>query len=208
MNILDALNWRYAVRRFSNEVLDEGQLETLLTATRLSASSYGLQPYRLLVVRSPDVRRQLVRHSMGQDKVAQCSHLLVFAVPLTIGDETVDRYVQKMSEIRGRAPEEWNGLSGHIKGVLASMTEMQRRQWAHQQAHIALGNLLTSAALMQIDTCPMGGFEVEGYDSVLGLADKGLTSSVICAIGRRHPDDASADLKKVRFAQDELVMSV
>ena len=208
MNVIDALNWRYAVRKFSDEKLTAGQVRNLLTAVRLSASSYGLQPYRLLVVESARLRRRLVDYSMGQDKVVNCSHLLVFAVPRQIDADTVDRYVARVSAVRGIAPDELSALSAHIKEALASMTQQQRREWAHQQAHIALGNLLTCAALMQIDSCPMGGFEAPGYDSVLQLADRGLTTSVICAIGRRHPDDASARQRKVRFDEDEMIITL
>ena len=99
-------------------------------------------------------------------------------------------------------------MSDHFKAALAVMTEQQRQEWAHQQAYIALGNLLTCAALMKIDTCPMTGFEREGFDKVLGLAGKGLTTSVLCPIGKRHPDDTSASMKRVRFDQDELVIAL
>jgi len=208
MNMMKALNWRYAVKRFANEQVNESHVQQLLAATRLSASSYGMQPYRLLVVRSPDIRRDLLAHSMGQEKVAHCSHLIVFAAQTNIGDETVDQYINQASAVRGVPIAELRGMSDHYKAALTAMTPQQRQEWAHQQAYIALGNFLTCAALMGIDSCPMTGFERNGFDNVLGLADRNLTTTVICPIGKRHPDDASVHMKKVRFDLNELVIGL
>lgn len=205
MDLLDALNWRYAVRRFAQARIGEEELQRLLKATRMSASSYGLQPYRLIAVESGEVRRSLLPHSMGQEKVVECSHLIVFAAQVDVGEQTVDRYIERVAEVRGVPLSELQRMSANIKGALANKTRQQRLEWAHRQAYIALGNLLTSAATMGIDTCPMEGFEPEGYDRVLGLAGRGLTTSVICTIGRRHAEDDSAHQKKVRFAHCELV---
>lgn len=206
MDLMNALEWRYAVRKFSDEVLSEMEVTALLDVTRLSASSYGLQPYRLLVVESPDIRRELVAHSYGQQKVAECSHLVVFAVQTDIGDRLVGEYVSKLAEVRGVSPESLRAMAGHIKEALAAKSPEENLQWAHQQAHIALGNLLTCAAMMGIDTCPMGGFDAAGYDRVLGLAKESLTASVICPIGRRDAADAAASAPKVRRAYEEIVM--
>ena len=206
MNLMNALEWRYAVRKFSDEVLSDMEVAALLDVTRLSASSYGLQPYRLLVVESPDIRRELVAHSYGQEKVAACSHLIVFAAQTDIGDQLVDEYVQKLTEVRGVSPESLQGMAGHIKGALAAKSPEENLQWAHQQAHIALGNLLTCAAMMGIDTCPMGGFEAAGYDEVLGLSKLNLTASVVCPIGRRDAGDTAASAPKVRRDYGEIVM--
>ena len=205
MNVIEALNWRYAVRKFSPEVIADGQLRELLAATCLSASSYGLQPYRLLVVESRAVRMQLLEHSFGQEKVADCSHLVVFAAQTNTGDNTVEQYLDKLSDVRNLSRSELRNMEAHFKEALAAKDTRQKNEWAHQQAYIALGNFLTCAALMRIDSCPMGGIDPEGYDRVLGLTERGLTTSVVCAIGRRHPDDANAELRKVRFGFDEMV---
>jgi len=208
MNMIKALRWRYAVKRFANEAIDEADVHQLLAATRLSASSYGMQPYRLLVVRSPDIRHELLAHSLGQEKVAQCSHLIVFAAQTNIGDDTVEKYVNQVSAVRNVPTSELTGMSDHFKAALMAMTPQQRQEWAHQQAYIALGTFLTCAATMEIDCCPMTGFERNGFDKVLGLADRNLTTTAICPIGKRHPDDASAHAKKVRFDMDELVIGL
>lgn len=205
MNFIKALNWRYAVREFSSETIAPEQLQQLLDATRLSASSYGLQPYHLLVIQSPAIKEQLIEFSLGQDKVASCSHLLVFAAHTNIGDETVDRYIKQFSHTRNIEPEQLMNMAEHYKAALAVMDQHQRQEWAHQQAYIALGNFLTCAALMQIDTCPMTGIEFDGYDRVLGLREKNLTTTAVCPIGIRHPLDAGAREQKVRFDVQDMI---
>jgi len=208
MNILDALDWRYAVKKFSDEKISAAELKQLLNATRLSASSYGLQPYSIIVVESESIREQLLPFSYGQDKIAQSSHLIVFAAQTQIGDATVDRYIDKCVEISNKPLSELANFSNHIKSALAVKTPEQRQEWAHQQAYIALGNLLTCAALMKIDSCPMTGIDAAGYDAVLGLSKKGLTTSVICPIGRRHHEDIHGHSPKVRFDYDEIVLEI
>jgi nitroreductase / dihydropteridine reductase len=205
MNLMKALHWRYAVREFSGDSIAPEQLQQLLEATRLSASSYGLQPYHLLVIESPRVRQQLVEFSLGQDKVANCSHLIIFAAHRNVGDVTVDHYIQQFSAVRKVAVTELHSMSQHYKAALAQMNDAQRQEWAHQQAYIALGNFLTCAALMEIDTCPMTGIEAEGYDWVLGLREKNLTTTAVCPIGIRHAMDNSARQKKVRFDLQDMV---
>lgn len=205
MNLMKALHWRYAVREFSGDNIAPEQLQQLLEATRLSASSYGLQPYHLLVIESPGVRQQLVEFSLGQDKVAHCSHLIIFAAHTNVGNVTVDRYIQQFSAVREVAPTDLHNMAEHYKAALAQMNNAQRQEWAHQQAYIALGNFLTCAALLEIDTCPMTGIEAEGYDWVLGLREKNLTTTAVCPIGIRHPIDTSAKQKKVRFDLQDMV---
>jgi len=208
MKLLEALDWRYAVKRFSDEKITVTELKQLINATRLSASSYGLQPYTLIVVESDSIRQQLLPFSYGQNKIAISSHLIVFAAHTQIGNATVDRYIDKAIQITNASNSTLKFMSEHMKSVLSAMNTEQQQEWAHQQAYIALGNLLTCAALMKIDTCPMTGIDRAGYDTVLGLTEKGLTTSVICPIGRRHRDDAQAYSPKVRFDYDEIVLEV
>lgn len=206
MDLIESLNWRYAVKRFSAQQLPESVLQALIEATRLSASSYGVQPYQLLVIESASIREKLVEYSYGQDKVLHSSHLLVFAIPEDVGDTAVDRYINDYSVATDQPVSELLGYADHIKSVLAAKSKTQRQQWAHQQVHIALGNLLTCAALMEVDTCPMGGFDKDGYDSVLKLTARGFKSSIICPIGYRHPDDKQASVPKVRRNYDDFIM--
>jgi len=160
------------------------------------------------VVESNTVRQRLLPFSYGQDKIANSSHLILFAAHTQIGDGTVDRYIDKYAKIANKPHSELIKFSAHMKSALAAKTPEQKQEWAHQQAYIALGNLLTCAALMKIDSCPMTGIDSAGYDTVLGLSEKGLTTSVICPIGRRHHDDAQAHSPKVRFDYDDMVMEI
>ena len=204
----NALNWRYGVKQFSDQKISGDKLKALLEATRLSASSYGLQPYKILVIESQALRERLLPYSYGQDKIANSSHLVIFAVDKQIGDNTVDRYIQKYTQVCDVPIAQLDDYSAHMKSALNAKTAMQKSEWAHQQAYIALGNLLTSAALMQIDSCPMTGIDNQGYDKVLGLNEKGLTTSVICPLGYRHIDDQQAQNTKVRFDYDEIVLEL
>ena len=208
MTLLEALDWRYAVKQFSDEKISKVELKELLNATRLSASSYGLQPYNIIVVESNTIRSQLLPFSYGQDKIANSSHLIIFAAHTQVGDDTVDRYIDKQAKITNKHHSELDSFSDHMKSALAAKTSNQKQEWAHQQAYIALGNFLTCAAMMKIDSCPMTGFDNAGYDEVLGLVEKGLTTSVICPIGRRHPNDNGAQSPKVRFDYDQIILEI
>jgi nitroreductase len=208
MNVIEALNWRYAVRKFTTERIEEDRVNELLTATRLSASSYGLQPWRMIVVDDVATRKRLYEYAMGQDKVVNCSHLVVLAAQTDIGNATVDRYMDALTKVRDLPVDVLDSISAHMKDVIGSMSEQRRREWAHEQVYIALGTLLTAAAVMKIDTCPMTGFESEGFDRVLGLHERSLESSVICALGVRDPKDENALLPKVRYGDAEMVLTV
>lgn len=208
MQLLSALHWRYAARRFTQARLPDQVIHSLVEATRLSASSYGLQPYRLIQVDSLALRAQLLPHAMGQQKVLECSHLLVLATETNAGDATVDRYMALRGRLHDLTPEAQSGMADHIKTVLSGMTATERQAWAREQAFIALGTLLTAAALQNIDSCPITGFEAAGFDRVLGLPEQGLTATALCVLGHRHPDDDQADLPKVRLAPREFVQVV
>lgn len=208
MQLLSALKWRYAVKKFTPTTLPRSQVEALITATQLSPSAYGLQPYRLIVVDSPTVRQQLLAHSYGQTKVVEASHLFILAVDKIIGDHTVDNFIEQMSHTMSVSAQSLNNMANHYKAALRDMSSEERNQWAHRQAHIALGNLLTSAALLEVDACPMAGFNAFEYDRVLKLASRGLTSSVMCALGYRHPDDQHASRPKVRTSLDSFVITL
>lgn len=208
MNLFDALNWRYAVRKFSTEKIDEERIRKLLDATRLTATSYGLQPYRLIRVDDRAVREQLLDHAYGQEKLVECSHLVVLAAQTNIGDAMIERYIHALAESRNQAVDTLQGYADHIKEGFAAMSPAQKREWAHQQVHIALGTMLAAAAVLRIDTCPMGGIQPSEFDRVLGLQPLGLETSVVCALGVRHPEDATAQMKKVRYDHDDMVLSV
>lgn len=208
MNIHEALDWRYAVREFSPRILNHQKVTTLLDATRKSASSYGLQPYKILLIRSESIRQKLLPYSFGQRKILHCSHLVVFAAQTDIGNKIVDRYIDQRMKTRQESISELAGYADHMKSALAAKSDLEKKAWAHQQVYIALGTLLAAAATMRVDSCPMTGFDPIGYDQVLGLANRGLESSVVVALGYRSPIDNSANLEKVRFDYDDVVESI
>ncbi|MCC2605745.1 NAD(P)H-dependent oxidoreductase [Planctobacterium marinum] len=198
MSIIEDLEWRYAVREFSDEVIPQEDIDELVEAVRLTPSSYGLQPYKLLVIKDQSIKSKLLAFSMGQTKARDCSHLFVFASQMNINDEYIDTHFQLTEKIRQLQEGTTNGFKQHVKDAILGMSENDRKHWADQQAFIALGNLLTVAATKRIDACPMGGFEAEGYDKILNLKEKGLRSVVICTLGYRSNADTSALSPKVR----------
>lgn len=205
MKLLNALNRRYAVKRFSDQPLEPEMLDTLLEATRLSPSAFGIQPYRLILVKNPVVRASLVHHSMGQDKVLYSSHLLVFAACTSVDAAMVDELVEQLRVQRGGHKGAYEGLAQHVKSYLNDMNATEKAVWAEHQLYIALGNCLTSAAVLDIDCCPMTGIDTKGYDRVLQLRQEGLRTVAVCALGQRHPEDMAAEQLKVRLPTDELI---
>ena len=208
MEINDALNWRYAVKTFSDRQVGKDKLQVILEATRLSASSYGLQPYRALVIQSKNIRQQLLEHSYGQDKVLHSSHLVIFAAQTTVSDDNIDQFIQQVALSRNLPTGELSAYADHIKNAVGMKAPAELVAWAKNQAYLALGNFLTAAALTQIDACPMEGFDAAGYDQVLGLAEQQLTTAVICPIGYRHPEDPYADYAKVRKPYGEMILEM
>ncbi|MEI6042627.1 MAG: NAD(P)H-dependent oxidoreductase [bacterium] len=208
---LDAMNWRYATKAFDTEKkLSDEQFNNLLEVTRLSASSYGLQPWKIIVVKNPETRTEIKNNSWGQTQVTDASHLVVFAIPTDLNDAFVDKFIGTVSTTRGVDVANLDGYSQMIKGAIKSKTEQGGVQavkdWAARQAYVALGTLLTACAVEKIDSCPMEGFDSKKVDELLGLAELGLESVVMCPVGYRSEADTSANDKKVRFSKEEIVI--
>ncbi len=205
MNIIDDLNWRYAVKKFNEKKVPPEAIHTLKESIQLSPSSYGLQPYKVLIISSKDLKRELLTHSYNQDKVLHCSHLFVFTADKSDAETIVDRYINTYAKTHTTTPELLLDMSKRMKSALSAMSSADLQQWAQQQVFIALGNFLTCAATLKIDTCPMGGFDASAYDQVLGLEARNLTTSVICPIGFRHIEDRNAHKPKVRINMQVLI---
>ena len=208
MELLDALNWRYAVKQFSEDIIPDAEIADLIRATSLTPSCYGLQPYQIIQVNDRSVREKLLAHSWGQDKVVECSHLLVFTVSTAGIESIVDRYIYQQAHINDEAISELEDFRAYLIRTLGGKPNAQVIEWAHRQAYIALGNLLTSAAVSSIDTCPMEGINPVGFDEVLGLQALDLTTSVACALGYRNTADTHALKPKVRFANSDFLRKV
>jgi len=208
--LLNALNWRYATKAFdSGRKIPAEVWQTLERALVLSPSSYGLQPYRFLVIDNPARRSELLPHSWNQKQVVDCSHYVVFTARTRMTDADVDKLIARTTDIRKIPAESLNFYRDMMLGDLVKGPRSQiAHEWATRQAYIALGNLMTCAAVLGVDACPMEGFVPAEYDRVLGLGNNGYASVVCCALGYRAASDKYAALPKVRFEIKDLVRYV
>ena len=208
--LLNALRWRYATKVFDpTKKIPAETWETLKQALILTPTSYGLQPYRFLVIESPAKRAELLPHSWGQKQVVDASHFIVFTVQIKVTQAHVDRLINHTSRVRQVPPDFLNSYRGMMLNDLVSGPRSKiAREWAAHQAYIALGNLMTCAAVLGVDACPMEGFVPAEFDRVLGLNGSGYASVVCCALGYRSVSDKYAGLAKVRYAEADLLSVV
>jgi len=202
--LLTALNWRYATKVFDATKKIPAETWTALEESLvLTPSSYGLQPWKFLIIQSQELREQLVPHTWNQRQVADCSHLVVMATKHTMSEAEIDANIMRIAEVRGGTPD---SLAGFRKMLTGSLQQgYMTTQWAKMQAYIALGQFMAAAALLNIDTCPMEGFVPEKYDEILDLKAQGFTTAVLCPAGYRHADDRYATLPKVRFKNSDVI---
>ena len=209
MSIIDQLHWRYATKKFdSTKKIAADKLNTLLDAVQLSPSSYGLQTYKILVVEDADVRQQLRAAGYGQAQITDASQVIIFASETTIDEARVNEYVDLIAETRNMDRSYLADYEKMMVGAINNMPQDKKINWSHKQAYIALGVLLTAAAELLIDACPMEGFDGPKFDEILGLKEKGLTVSVIAPIGYRAEDDDYAKLAKVRKSKEDLFIHI
>ncbi|MGX5818462.1 NAD(P)H-dependent oxidoreductase [Chitinophaga lutea] len=199
MDILEKLEWRYATKKFDPaKKLEDVQLERILRATNLSASSYGLQPYKAIVVTDPAVREQLKAASWNQSQITDASHLIVLARNVDVDGHYVGRYIDHIARTREVERGHLTGFETVMNGKLDTLDDERKAEWTAKQTYLALGTLLAASAADGIDACPMEGFDAAAYDRILGLEEKGLRTVVIAAIGFRAADDNMQHAKKVR----------
>lgn len=208
--LVSALQWRYATKAFDpNRKISPALWTKLEDALVLSASSFGLQPYRFVVVNDRNTREKLLAHAWGQRQVVDASHFVVFAARVAVTGEDIDGFLKLTAGKRGQPVESMNGYRDMMRGsLLSDGFKPIAPQWAARQAYIALGNLLTSAALVGVDACPMEGFNPAEFDTILGLKEEGYSAVVSCALGYRSTDDKYASLAKVRQEKTQLVQQV
>lgn len=207
MNLIDALNWRYAAKRMTSEKVSEEKVQEILEAINLTATSAGLQPFRVIAISNPEIKEKLKAASFNP-QVGESSHLLVFASYTHISQTHVDEYISLVAKTRGIPEESLNDFKEKLSGF-ASMPEEFIKNWAARQAYIALGTAIVAAANLKVDSTPMEGFDNAAFDEVLGLKEKGLQSAVILALGYRDEDaDFLAKAKKVRIPLEELVVTL
>lgn len=209
MNLIDALNWRYATKRMNGKPVPQDKIETIVEAARLAPSSMGLQPYTLFVIENPETKAKLQPAAYNQPQILEASHLLVFAAWNDVTTEHVDTYINDIATTRGVPAETLDGFKASLMGIVNGRTKEQKHEWAARQAYIAFGTAIAAAATEQVDATPMEGFVPAQVDEILGLAEKGLRSVTILALGYRdNEQDFLANAKKVRRSRDLFVANI
>jgi len=207
MNTLESLSWRYATKKFdANRTLTDDQVNQILEAGNLTASSYGLQPYKLLVINNQELQEKLVPHSYNQRQVADASHVIVIAVRTDVNADYISNFTAVMEKERGLDAGTMDGYKGVMLGTIGKLSPKDLYQWSAKQAYIVLGTMMAVAASLEIDTCPMEGFVAAEYDQLLDLKSHNLQSVLVLPIGYRAADDATQHQKKVRQSLDEIVV--
>jgi len=206
-NLLESLNWRYATKKFdSSKTISPEIWAALEDSLVLSPSSYGLQPWKFLIITNPETKEKLKPLSWNQSQVTDCSHYVVFTIKKNLTAAHIDHFIDRTAVVRSMPAESMKGYRDiMVSDVVNGPRSLTVNEWATRQTYIALGNFMTSAALVGVDTCPMEGLEPANYDRVLGLPDKGYATVVACAAGYRAEDDKYATLAKVRFLNSEVV---
>ena len=205
-NIEQSLDWRYAVKKYDpSRKISQADWRTLSQSLLKAPSSYGLQPWKFIVVQNPALREKLREISWGQSQVTDSSHFVVFATSESVTSEHVEKYLGRIQSVRGVPAESLTGFRDVMTKNLVQGLGDKALGWTQRQAYIAMGFLLEAAALLQIDATPMEGLDPEAYDKVLGLEGTGWRSVAAVALGYRHPDDAFQAFKKVRFAADDVI---
>lgn len=203
------LHWRYATKVFdASKKLSDATLKSLQEAIQLSASSYGLQPYKVLNVEDKEVRRQLRKASWDQSQITDASHLFVFVNNTRMDGKEVDNYISKVGEVRQIEAENLSRYANFIKSKTVNLPAETKKSWTAQQAYIALGNLLSAAAMFEVDTCPIEGFEKEKVNQILKLNPSQFSACVIVAIGYRSATDTTQHLPKVRTPFNDLFETI
>jgi nitroreductase len=208
MNIIESLEWRYACKKFdTDKTVSEEKLTVLKQAFNLTATSFGLQPIKLIIIQNKELQQQLVPHSFGQRQVANASHLLVICIQDSFTLEDIDNYFDLEKDIRGTSETIIAPFRKQLKDLYATKSTIEIQESAIRQAYIALGNLMTVCAIEKIDSCPMEGFIAPKFDEILALKEKNLRSVLLLPIGYRAEDDFMQKLKKVRKPISETILN-
>ena len=204
-NILNQLRWRYSVKLFDlKKKISKSSLSCILDSLVLTPSSYGMQPWKFFVISDREELKKLTTISFNQKQVESCSHLIVLVAKTQITEEDIDAWIQRLSRTPKRDVSE---LASYREKILSSIGEMKREKqglWAKNQVYIALGQLLSIAAMLEIDACPMEGISRQDYDKYLNL-DSSFSTVVICPLGYRSPEDKYAEFPKVRFSKEKII---
>jgi nitroreductase len=208
-SLLSSLRWRYATKKFDPaRKIPADTWAALEQSLVLTPSSFGLQPWKFMVIQNPGVRALLLEESWKQPQVTDASHYVVLTARTDLNATDIDAWISRMSEVQGSAPEALAPLKGMIQGFAQAMSHEARHAWNIRQIYIALGQLMTSAAVLGIDACPMEGLSTAGYDQILGLEGSDYATVVACALGYRAQDDKYATIPKARFEPSKVIEHV
>jgi nitroreductase len=208
-NFIKNANWRYATKKFdTTKKISKQDLETLKEAIRLSASSFGLQPYRVLIIENPELRAKLQPAAWGQSQIVDASQLIVFANITNFGETEIDVSIANTTKTRGLPADALKGYGNFMKSKIVALPEDVRNTWASKQTYLALGNLMNAASELKIDVTPMEGFEPAQVNEILGLGKLGLNATLLATIGYRHEEDATQHYAKVRKSNEELFINL
>ncbi|MEO6287152.1 MAG: NAD(P)H-dependent oxidoreductase [Dyadobacter sp.] len=207
--LIEKLNWRYAAKRMTGEIIPQEKLDNILEAIKLAPSSAGMQPYNVLVIDNKEIKEKIHKIAKNQPQILESSHLLVFAAWEKITVESLDKYMDLIATTRSVTVDSLSAFHSSISGGILSRTEEVNFQWAARQAYIGLGHALIAAATEDVDATPMEGFDAAALDEILGLKEKGLKSVVIMTLGYRDNEkDPYVKAKKVRRPHDEFFINV
>lgn len=200
------LHWRYATKQFdADKKIPADTWQQIEQSLVLTPSSFGLQPWKFFVIDDSDMRSALRDKSWGQSQVTDASHFIVMTHRRSVDEAYIDQWIAELARVQGSTPEKLSGYRDVLLGFVANMTPEQMNAWNHRQAYIALGQLMTVAAEMKIDTCPMEGIDPAAYDTILGLDGSPFTTSVGCALGYRSADDKYSATPKARFSHEAVI---
>lgn len=209
MELIKALNWRYATKRMTGEKIPQEKLDRILEAIRLSASSTGLQPYTVLILENQELRKKLQPLAYNQPQIVEASHLLIFAAWSNITIEQVREFISNIAETRGVTVDSLKAYQSMIENLISNKTAEENYAWAAKQTYIALGTALVAAAIEGVDATPMEGFNPQAFDELLQLSEKGLRSVSLLTLGYRDDkNDYLANAKKVRRQKEKLFISL
>jgi nitroreductase len=208
-SILEEMNWRYATKKFDpSKKISAEQLDVLLEVVRLAPTSYGLQPFKVIVIQSPEIREQLLPFSFGQRQVVEASHVLVFCAETQLDSTTIDQYIERIATTRNQDETELQGYKSFMNRTLLDQEEDSIVNWHAKQVYLAVGMFLQSCSKLKIDATPMEGFNADGYSDVLQLNALHLHPVIVCPIGYRSADDSVQHLKKVRKEGSEMIIQL
>lgn len=206
--LITTMNWRYAVKKFdSQRKIDEQTWNALQECLILTPSSYGLQPWKFHIVTNAELKQKLTQQSWKQKQVEDCSHVVVFTAKKSIDEAYIQSFIQSITTTRGVAAETLEGYKKMMNSDLVSGARSKWiNEWAARQVYIALGNFMTAAAILGVDTCPMEGIIPSEYDKLLQLEGTGYQTIVACVAGYRSADDQYQKAPKVRFSASEMIV--